>query len=69
MFNTIKRLFGMSTMSNQILWSRIKSERLVQAGDHNLIQRIIKNTGWTYSKTYDALEAYRKFLYLAAINK
>jgi hypothetical protein len=56
-------------MKNQELWIKIQNSPLVLAGDDNLIDRVIKETNWSKSKVKDVILAYKKFLYLAAINK
>lgn len=69
MLREIKKMLGLNTMKNQELWVKIQNSPLVLAGDENLIDRVIKETNWSKSKVKDVILAYKKFLYLAAINK
>ncbi len=69
MLREIKKMLGLSTMKNQELWVKIQNSPLVLAGDDNLIDRVIKETNWSRYKTKEVILAYKKFLYLAAINK
>ena len=65
---SIKKLFGMSNLSNPKLWATIESSPLITQGDYYFIARLRSKNNWTLAKAENSIEAYKKFLYLAAIS-